>query len=333
MKIKGNRMKKLFVYLVSILAMLLALGAALLVRPDVPLTQLEPLYFTANSHYFDATIESLEGDELEIRVHYMDLNSSSSNTVVLLHGAFSSSHTFLPWADRLVEEGYRVVIMDQPNFGLSGGFSDDITSLRRTAAVLNDLTDHLMISSFHLAGNSLGGAVSWFFTSEYAEKVMTLTLIDAVYPSSSSDGRPDLSFLRNQPWLVSILSTFSPKYLLREILKTAYGDPSRLTDEVVTRYYDILRKSGTRRAILIAQQEVEPTPSYIERLQSITTPTYVLWGALDSWVPVELSEAFQTTMNLPNDHLFIYEGIGHVPMEEDPEGTIEDFLTILASVE
>ena len=331
MKVVVFLMKKILTRVAVVVVVLLALLAALLVRPSVPLARLEPRYLTDDSSYYTATILSLDDQPLSVQIHYQDYHPAGEEVVVLIHGAFSSSHTFIPWAEQLVNEGYRVLLIDQPNFGLSGGFADNVTSYRRTAEVLRDLLDDLSITKIHLAGNSLGGAVSWYFASEYPSMVQTLTLIDAVYPTTMT--RPDLSWLTDRPWLVSIFSTFSPRFLVKEILQTAYGDPERLTDELLTRYYELLLKEGTRQAILTSTSEPEPSPGYLERLQSLTMPVYLMWGALDTWIPIDVSEAFQSTLQLPDNHLFIYDDLGHVPMEEDPTTTLTDYLTILRSLD
>ncbi len=221
-------------------------------------------------------------------------------------------------------------MMDLPYFGLSSGFVDRVSSFQRSAAALKDLLDSLDVTSVDLAGNSLGGSVSWYFASEYPTMVKSLTLIDALLPGNGDNGRPDTSFLRENPLLTSIVSTFSPRFLLKSILSTAYGDETRLTEEAVTRYYDLLRKEGTREAILTVVDEEVVGATYLDRIVSLSMPVYVMWGKLDTWIPVSVADAFQELLSLPDDHIIIYEGVGHVPMEEIPQQSVEDFLLWLA---
>jgi pimeloyl-ACP methyl ester carboxylesterase len=55
-----------------------------------------------------------------------------------------------------------------------------------------------------------------------------------------------------------------------------------------------------------------------------------MWGAKDSWIPVETVDLFQDTMNIPESNIFIYQNLGHVPMEENPSLTVLDYLDIIS---
>jgi len=79
-----------------------------------------------------------------------------------------------------------VISIDLPYHGLSGAFSDNVTSLRRSAAAVKSLLEILDISEVIIGGNSMGGGVSWYFTAAYHNqdnfKVNGLVLIDSIYP-------------------------------------------------------------------------------------------------------------------------------------------------------
>jgi len=321
--------KKILKWIMISLLTLLTLFLFLFVRFDIPLEDLEDTYFTEYSHYIDITINNIDGDPIPITLHYQDMGNETDPVVVLVHGAFSSSHTFIPWAESLVLEGYRVIMPDLPYFGLSEGFTDQITSFRRSAETIKKILDSLSITEISIAGNSLGGAASWFFASEYPEMVNHLVLIDALYPNQVEEGRARLGALTKYDLVSNALSKLTPKFLVKALLKTAYGDESLLTDEILTRYYELLRKDGTRKSILTAIQESEPEFSYQERLESITTPTYVIWGSLDTWIDPATIDLFQDTIGFSDNHIFIFEGLGHVPMEESPEVTILTMISIL----
>lgn len=282
-------------------------------RRDLSETHVKADYLTEYSHLINLEIESLEGTPLEIDIHYMDMGESTDPVILLFHGAFSSSHTFIPWAESLVEVGYRVLLMDLPYFGLSGAFEDDVTSYRRSAAVAFELLEALSIDAVHIGGNSLGGAVAWYFAGEYPLKTNSLILIDAVPPNL--DTRNGNGFLRH-PWVADIVSQFTPRFLLKQILRSAYGDISKLDDETIDRYYNILRKKDTRKHILTTTQE--DIEYDVERLEMITAPTYVMWGAKDTWISEIYSVIFVLSMDISNENTITLQGVGHLPMEESP---------------
>jgi pimeloyl-ACP methyl ester carboxylesterase len=297
-------------------------------RRDLSVERVKSMYLTDHSHLVSLEILSLEGDTLEIDIHYMDMGDSALPVIMLLHGAFSSSHTFIPWAESLVLEGYRVLLMDLPYFGLSDGFEDNITSYRRSTAVVKALLDHLSIDNIHIGGNSLGGAVSWYFASEYPALTNSLLLIDAVPPGLNT--RRDDGLL-SHPWVAGFVSQLTPRFLLKQILRTAYGDIARLDDETVDRYYDILRKKGTRKSILTTKFEVEHTDQ-IDRLMRITAPTYLMWGARDTWISSIYTIVFALAIDIPNDNQITVPGVGHLPMEEKPD-TVSYYIDFLNRID
>jgi pimeloyl-ACP methyl ester carboxylesterase len=328
--------KSIKVFLVLMLSLIVGL-AFLLVRFDIPLERLENKYFTQFSHYLTLNILTLEQEEIEIILHYQDFGHQDHPVVVLLHGAFASSHTFEPWAHLLVEDGYRVLAIDLPYHGLSGSFSDQVTSLRRSAATVKALLDELSINEVYIGGNSMGGGVSWMFASEYHDveqfKVNGLILIDAVYPNmSNGNNRSGLFRLLQADFASGIISKLTPRFLLKNILEGVYGSKSVLEDLTVDRYYELLRRPGNRQAILNNQQEPSIGLTGKERLQLIydnQIPTLVIWGEEDSWISVDFAYAFKEDLQLEEHQVIIYEGLGHVPMEENPTLTYLDLINFL----
>ncbi|MGH9879832.1 MAG: alpha/beta fold hydrolase [Pyrinomonadaceae bacterium] len=60
------------------------------------------------------------------------------------------------------------------------------------------------------------------------------------------------------------------------------------------------------------------------KISKIQTPTLILWGELDTWIPVENAYKFQK--DLPNNTLVIYRNSGHIPHEENASETVKDVL-------
>ena len=322
-------MRKFLKIFIIFFISLTILFSIVFVRPNVSQEKLEKEYFTEYSSYLEVEVMSLEDEPLTAKMHFQDLGNKDDPVVVLIHGAFSSSHTFLPWAEKLVEEGYRVILPDLPFFGLSEGFEDNVTSYRRSSEAIKFILDELEITSVDIAGNSLGVALSWFFASEYENMVKSVTLIDAVYPiSSDSQSQRFPDFVRSD-FFAGIVSTFTPRFLIKRLLSTAYGNPDALNDELIGRYYDLLRRSGTRKSIITSVQEAEPEFSYEDRLVSISVPIYIMWGEKDSWISVDTVDLFQEKCNIPDNNIIIYDELGHLPMEESPEETVEDYIDLL----
>ena len=114
---------------------------------------------------------------------------------------------------------------------------------------------------------------------------------------------------------------------IRQSLLDSVADEARVTEEMVDRYWELLRYPGNRRAAgLLAI--VDREPSYWPRLSEVTVPALILWGAEDRVIPPDNAMTFHQM--IPNSELQIFDGVGHLAMEEAPERTakaIELFLS------
>jgi pimeloyl-ACP methyl ester carboxylesterase len=117
-----------------------------------------------------------------------------------------------------------------------------------------------------------------------------------------------------------------PKPMLRMNLAPAYGDPARLTDAVLDRYYDLMLAPGVRDALIARMEQTileDPEPL----LPRITAPTLLLWGEKDAMIPV--SNAADYRRLVPDVALAALPGLGHVPQEEDPMRSLEPVAAFL----
>ena len=75
-------------------------------------------------------------------------------------------------------------------------------------------------------------------------------------------------------------------------LAPAYADRTRLSEDVVTRYHDLMLVPGVRGAIIARMEQLvleDPVPL----LKSIKAPTLLVWGAKDAMIPLSNDTAEQ----------------------------------------
>lgn len=265
------------------------------------------------TRYLDAP-----GDMLPLagmQLHVRDSGPKDGPALILLHGFGSSLHTWEPWARALSSE-YRVIRLDMPGAGLSAPDPDGDYSDARSMRVLTAVMDHFGIAKASLIGNSMGGKIAWKFAATFPERVDKLVLV-------SPDGfaAPGEQYGKRQPvpLMVRLMRYVLPKPLLKMNLEPAYGDTARLTDDIVTRYHDLLLGSGNRDAMIARMEQaelVQPEPL----LRSIKAVTLLLWGQRDGMIP--LANADDYLKALPNGKLVVLPGIGHLPQEEAPETSL-----------
>jgi pimeloyl-ACP methyl ester carboxylesterase len=292
---------------------LLAVLAVALVRPDVPREAVVARYAPPPSRF--AEIEGMH-------VHYRD--EGAGPPLVLVHGTSSSLHTWDRWA-ALLSTHRRVVRLDLPGFGLTGAPPDHDYSAARCARVIGILMDRLGIPRADVAGNSFGGRIALTFALAHPERTRKLVLVD---PAGLRGQRlPAVFRLARTPVVNRLLTVATPRWLVRKNVVEVYGDPTRVDEALVDRYYDLTRAEGNRSAML-DRMSGPHDPDLDDRLAEVKAPVLLLWGERDHWIPLPFAERFKA--GISGARLITYPDAGHVPMEEIPERTAGDADRFLA---
>lgn len=114
----------------------------------------------------------------DLQMAYMDVRPAKPNgkVVLLMHGKNFNGAYWKETAERLTEEGYRVIIPDQIGFGKSSKPLGLQFSFQELAQHNKRLLDDLKISKVHLLGHSMGGMLATRFTLMFPDAVDKLIL-------------------------------------------------------------------------------------------------------------------------------------------------------------
>ena len=245
--------------------------------------------------------------------------------IVLLHGTSASLHTWDGWAAALMPR-HRVVRLDLPGFGLTGPALHDDYRMERYVEFVAAALDSLGIEQCVMAGNSFGGWISWETALAHPERIKGLVLVDAAGYPLQSESVPIGFRLANMPVLNRVMESVLPRGVVESSLRNTYGDPARVTDELVDRYYELTLREGNRAALAMrfaaGRGTTEPA-----RVQSLQVPTLILWGGRDRLIPPDYAERFHR--DIAGSELVVFPALGHVPQEEDPAATVAAFVTFL----
>ncbi len=255
-------------------------------------------------------------------LHYRD--EGEGEPLLLLHGAFSSLHTFDGWVDKLKDK-YRILRLDLPGFGLSDVPLNHSFTIRTYIQIISVFLDRLDIETCHVAGSSLGGWLAWEFALKYKAHVNRLILIDAA--GFLDDQSIPLPFkMARVPFVNRVLRFAVQPSVFELFLRQIYGDPKKLTKAVIDRYYQLFSQEGKPEAFLsMANARYKDNTLHLRELPH---ETLVMWGRKDTWLPIENAYKFQ--QRIPDAELIIYEELGHIPMEEDPHETALDLWAFLS---
>ncbi|MEQ8266055.1 MAG: alpha/beta hydrolase [Parvibaculum sp.] len=314
--------KRIFVGTLTLVVLALAVIIISVVRFDVPREELVGKYATGASQF--VTLPS------GASAHMRDEGNPQGPVLVLIHGSNASLHTWEPWVAEL-DDTYRIISMDLPGHGLTGRVPGDDYTREGMAAFVDELMDVLHVERFAIAGNSMGGGVAALYTLEHPQRVSALILVDAAgIPVERNDDEVPLAFrIAGMPVISNVMRYVLPRSLVEEGVRKVFVDQSKVTDEMVARYFDLSLHEGNRDAtrMRFASYAARDEEAFAARLEEIKVPTLILWGDKDGLIPVSAAHEFKA--RIPQAELVIFENVGHVPMEEvaeDSAAAVRGFL-------
>jgi len=309
-----RRIGRAVAFTLTVLAAFVAVFLTATCAPDRPVDSLKARWAQPPS-----TFVSVQG----MNVHLRDEGPRDAQTIVLLHGTSASLHTWEGWTHALSAK-YRVVRLDLPGFGLTGPHPEGRYDGATYVAFMRALFDKLALDNVVLAGNSFGGYVAWQ-TALADIRVQRLVLVDAGgYPNP--DAKMPLGFrLAKTPVINKLVAYSLPRSLIEKSLRNVYGDPSKVTPELIDLYYDLARREGNRVALVKRFEQAKYASS--DDIKKLKIPTLILWGELDRLIPPSHAASFQR--DIANSQLVLFPTLGHVPHEEDPQATVTPVLSFL----
>ena len=284
---------------------------------DIPLYQLKKKYTDSYSSF--VRVGGMD-------IHYRDQGKQiDSIPIVLIHGTGSSLHTYDNWVSELAIN-HRVVRMDLPGYGLTGPFPNRDYSYNNYVAFLKDFLESIGLKKCILAGSSLGGNIAWRFTIENPDMVIKLILIDAAGYPLKSKSVPLAFTIAQIPVIQNIFTFITPRFIAKSSVENVYDDKTKVTEELVDRYFELSLRKGNRQAFVDRFKVKSDTMSH-KKIKLINQRTLILWGENDELIPSEMAYLFHD--NLPNDTLVILKNVGHVPMEESPSESLMPVIEFL----
>jgi pimeloyl-ACP methyl ester carboxylesterase len=307
-------MKKTVSLLLLFLLVVIAICLMLSYTVDIPAEEVRARYAYPESQFIP-----IDGMDVHCRV-----TGTGPETIVLLHGTSSSVHTWEGWTE-LLNPHYRVVSFDLPGFGLTGPFPHTDYSPERYLEFVEKVLAALDVDTFHLAGNSFGGFLAWRFAVEHPERVTKLVLLNSSgYPRGDQPTPLGFKLAMIEP-LRPIFTNITPRSVVSRTVHAVYFDQSKVTDALIDRYRALLLREGNRDALMYRIQQVKHETA--EAVKDVKCPTLIIWGDHDRVVTPDDAPKFHR--DIPGSELIIYEGMGHVPMEEDAQRTMSDVLPFL----
>ena len=305
-----KRVVQIAVSLVLLLLISLAAAVAWSWAPDRPLADLKPRWALPPSEFL-----AIDG----MLVHLRDQGPRDDPApIVLLHGTSASLHTWEGWVAAL-QTKRRVISLDLPGFGLTGPFPDGDYRMAHYSAFLAHVLDQLQVPRAVVAGNSFGGQLAWQFALDHPQRVERLVLVDAAGYPRNATSMPIGFRLAQIPALAPLMANLLPRQMIEASIRNVYGDPSKVSDELIDRYYELTLRAGNREALRQRFIQAEAGQGFT-RIAELKVPTLIIWGGRDELIPPDNAERFNR--DIQGSRLVLFDDLGHVPQEEDPSRTV-----------
>ncbi|WP_154224149.1 alpha/beta fold hydrolase [Marinicella rhabdoformis] len=263
-------------------------------------------------------------------VHLRDEGPRNDKTpIVLLHGTSASLHTWDGWVDALKGER-RVIRFDLPGFGLTGPDTKNDYTIENYAHTIMAVLDHLQVERSMIVGNSLGGHIAWFTALLNPSRFDGLVLVDATGYPFKPESVPIGFMIARIPLLNQLMENVLPRSIVESSVKNVYANPDLVSEELVSRYFDLTTRVGNRKALAFRLKQMKPG-THAHRIKELKLPTLIMWGEHDRLIPPEIGDLFH--QDIVGSQLVRFEHLGHVPQEEDPAATVAVFKQFLTQFE
>lgn len=204
------------------------------------------------------------------------LEGGKGPRLVLIHGGASCADNEWVYNLEPLAQHHRIYVPDLVGFGKTDKPRVDYT-FKLFSSFFEDFMNALDLRRASLAGHSLGGGIALGFTLTHPDRVEKLIIVD------SNGLAEDIAFVGK---------LLIPFFTLKAKLKN---------DET---YLSMLRNKK------------ENTVSLLDRLPETTTPTLIVWGEWDGYMPVKL--AYKAHMLIKNSRLCVFKRCWHAPQRSNP---------------
>ncbi|MGW5524438.1 alpha/beta fold hydrolase [Gordonia sp. NPDC003950] len=265
----------------------------------------------------------------EMEVGYVDRGAGTPLVMIQAWGPRPGATAALVYRRvcELLEDRYRCVVVDLPNYGLTGPveYHEPVhdVAVRAVLAVM----EHLGIEHAPLIGTSMGATTALDLALAQPERVDAL-LVGACHASTGGDPYLVTPF-PSEVWRLAIELDECPadEDRLRRMLRALWFDESLITDETVAAMMHMRAAhadhgEADRRSVSVAH-------SNMADLARLRMPVGIVHGRNDRMVPFE--QALAIGSYIPHADIRLLGQCGHWPPFERPEafvGAIEALLGV-----
>jgi 3-oxoadipate enol-lactonase len=244
----------------------------------------------------------------QIKLYYEDPNPSGNPAVLLLHGLGATHESWAFQVPGLIAENYRVIIPDLRGFGQStyGGRSHTIGDMAADVIALMDAKE---LTSAHIVGISMGGAIALQLACAYPDRVQRLVLVNTFAQLRPRSMKGFLYFASRFVLVHTVGLSTQARFVTQRLLPNPGQELLRqaLLDQILQS--DPRGYRATMRALAHF--------NCIDCLPHIKNKTLIVSGEQDLTVPLPVQRLLAE--KIPSACHIVISGAGHAVTGEKPE--------------
>jgi pimeloyl-ACP methyl ester carboxylesterase len=284
----------------------------------------------------------VNGTRLHVRA--TPAGDAQAEPALFVHGLGGSAHNWTDLAG-VLRNHLAIEALDLPGHGHSGPPPGNNYSPEAHARTVIAYLEQSGRGPVHLAGNSMGGAISVLVAARRPDLVRTLTLISPAVPDNRIRAFP----LKNDPRAALLvvpgigeatMRLYNARYPLEKrvagTIALCFADRRRYPEQRLLEAIEEARARETLpwagAAMLRSMRGLAGAQFLRNRvgwstLRRIQAPTLVLWGDTDRLVAPDLAPYVAAA--IPDSRLAVFENVGHTAMMEVPERTARAVLALV----
>jgi len=256
----------------------------------------------------------------EFSYEYWDSGPSDKPVLVLIHGFTADKLVWLRCAKYLTK-AYRVIIPDIAGHGATEFLAGRGYGIPKQAERLNYFIKQLRLTTKPcIGGNSMGGFLAAQYARMYPNEVSKIICVDpagVISPEKSTSQK--LAEAGDNPFLMDDIKAF-PRFYALTMAQPPFL-PNLIKNAIAHKY--VKRKTDFAE---IFRDFFAPEDMLNGKLNEISCPILLLWGAKDQLIHISAAEIWQSETN---GITVIWDDLGHMPMMEAPKQCAKEMLRFL----
>lgn len=261
-------------------------------------------------------------------LRYVDEGAGS--VILMVHGNPSWSFEFRALLKHF-SKTHRVIAPDHIGFGLSDKPADWDYLPQQHAANLDTLIESLDLHEITLLVGDWGGPIGLSYAIQHPERIKNIVITNTWMWSAKND------------WYYQAFSGFVGgaigRWLIRKynffasaVLKSIYGNKSKLTPEIHKHFLMPLDKPEERKGNMVFPKQIIAASDWLDELWAQREifedkVKVILWGMKD--IAFREKELKQWVKHFPKAKVIRFAGAGHFIAEEEPEALIAEIEALI----